>query len=165
MNLPPPCSWWSPLPCSAHGCCPWTLIPLLCVQFLKPKKESSDYNRGFYQKYRELLTWVLRHRLLSLAATAVLFAMVMSGFKYVPKIFFPPSDRLYFKTELELPLGTAIERTETIVEELEAFIKEEFAGKLLIAPKVSPAGSVILAPVDQDLCFSTARNRQAPTMQ
>ncbi|WP_419533193.1 efflux RND transporter permease subunit [Endozoicomonas sp.] len=109
--------------------CSWllsmTLIPLLCVQFLKPKKESTDYNRGFYQKYRELLTWVLKHRLLSLAATAVLFAVVMSGFKYVPKIFFPPSDRLYFKTELELPLGTAIERTETIVEELEAFIKEE----------------------------------------
>ncbi|ELU05977.1 hypothetical protein CAPTEDRAFT_213939, partial [Capitella teleta] len=49
----------------------------------------------------------------------------MSGFKYVPKIFFPPSDRLYFKTELELPLGTAIERTETIVKELEAFITKE----------------------------------------
>ncbi|WP_257283191.1 efflux RND transporter permease subunit [Endozoicomonas sp. SESOKO1] len=109
--------------------CSWllsmTLIPLLCVQFLKTRQENTDYNRGFYQKYRELLTWVLQHRIISLAATAVLFAVVMGGFKYVPKIFFPPSDRLYFKSELELPLGTAIERTETIVEALEAFIKEE----------------------------------------
>lgn len=109
--------------------CSWvlsmTLIPLLCVQFLKPKKESTDYNRGFYQKYRELLTWVLKHRILTLAATAILFSVAMTGFKYVPKIFFPPSDRLYFKTELELPLGTAIERTETIVEALEAFITKE----------------------------------------
>lgn len=109
--------------------CSWllsmTLIPLLCVQFLKTRQENTDYNRGFYQKYRELLTWALQHRIISLAATAVLFAVVMGGFKYVPKIFFPPSDRLYFKSELELPLGTAIERTETIVEALEAFIKEE----------------------------------------
>lgn len=109
--------------------CSWllsmTLIPLLCVQFLKPKKETVDYNRGFYQRYRELLTWILKHRIISLAATAVLFAVVMAGFKYVPKIFFPPSDRLYFKTELELPPGTAIERTEVIVEELEAFITQE----------------------------------------
>lgn len=109
--------------------CSWllsmTLIPLLCVQFLKPKKETVDYNRGFYQRYRELLTWILKHRIISLAATAVLFAVVMGGFKYVPKIFFPPSDRLYFKTELELPPGTAIERTEVIVEELEAFITQE----------------------------------------
>ncbi|MGB1271038.1 MAG: efflux RND transporter permease subunit, partial [Endozoicomonas sp.] len=112
--------------------CSWmlsmTLIPLLCVLFLKIKKETTDYTdyeNGFYLQYRQLLTRLLKHRTITLVATALLFAVAMSGFKYVPKIFFPPSDRLYFKTELELPLGTAIERTEAIVTELEAFIARE----------------------------------------
>ncbi|WP_299728431.1 efflux RND transporter permease subunit [uncultured Endozoicomonas sp.] len=109
--------------------CSWvlsmTVIPLLCVQFLKPSTDTTDYQSGFYLKYRILLTWVLKHRAMTLSAIVVTFFVVMSGFQFVPKIFFPPSDRLYFKTEVELPLGTSIERTEAIVKDLEAYIAAE----------------------------------------
>ena len=43
--------------------------------------------------------------------------------QFVPKLFFPPSDRAYFKVELELPVGTRIEATESMVKEVEAYVR------------------------------------------
>ena len=110
--------------------CSWllslTLIPLLCVLFLKVKEnQETDYSSGIYLHYRRLLQMILRHRVITLASVAGLFVVVLGGFQYVPKIFFPESDRLYFKTELELPLGTTIETTEAMVQEVETFISRE----------------------------------------
>ena len=108
--------------------CSWllsmTLIPMLCVYFIKVKKERVDYNAGFYLRYRQLLSTLLRHKTTTLLLTLVLFGAVMSGFSSIPKLFFPASDRLYFKAELELPMGTTIEHTESVVKELEQFISD-----------------------------------------
>jgi len=109
--------------------CSWllslTVIPLLCVAFLKVKQQSTEYNNRFYNGYRKFLTVLIRFRISTLIFTAILFASAIFGLKYVPNIFFPPSDRLYFTVELTLPLGTAIETTETVVNRLEEFISEE----------------------------------------
>ncbi len=111
--------------------CSWiislTVIPLLCVSFLKVKQQSTDYDSRFYKGYRNFLGFLLRFRISTLVFTALLFAAAMFGLKYVPNIFFPPSDRLYFTVELTLPQGTAIETTETVVERFEKFIGEELA--------------------------------------
>jgi multidrug efflux pump len=50
---------------------------------------------------------------------------VMASMSVLPKIFFPPSDRTYFKMELELPTGTTIEATEAVVSDLESFISRQ----------------------------------------
>jgi len=42
----------------------------------------------------------------------------------VPNIFFPPSGRNFFKAEFELPIGTSIETTEAMVEDLERFLND-----------------------------------------
>ncbi|UYM16092.1 efflux RND transporter permease subunit [Endozoicomonas euniceicola] len=109
--------------------CSWvlslTLIPLLCVMFLKVKPQPADYTRGIYNVYRRLLEGLLAHRLVTLGVVILLFVAVMNAFQYVPKIFFPASDRLYFKTELQLPPGTSIDRTQAVVNELDRFIAEE----------------------------------------
>jgi len=47
------------------------------------------------------------------------------GLKYVPKLFFPPSDRAYFKLDLELPVGTRIETTELVAKKVERYIQNE----------------------------------------
>jgi multidrug efflux pump subunit AcrB len=108
--------------------CSWilsmTVIPLLCVVFLKVERQS-DYNNKFYTNYRRFLDVLLKNRLLTLTIAVLLFAFSLSLVKHIPNVFFPPSDRVYFKTELELPFGTAIERTETVAKELDAFIKNE----------------------------------------
>ncbi len=109
--------------------CSWilalTVVPLMCVHLLKVKKEESGFDTRFYRWYRAALQWLLHNRWLTLIAIVVIFFVAMSGMKYIPNIFFPPSDRPYYKMELKLPIGSAIERTETVVREIEGFIKSD----------------------------------------
>jgi len=121
--------------------CSWllslTVIPLLCVTFLKVKQQSTEYNSRFYNGYRKFLTVLIRFRISTLIFTVILFASAIFGLKYVPNIFFPPSDRLYFTVELALPLGTAIETTETVVNRLEEFISKELTIDATVDDKTS----------------------------
>jgi multidrug efflux pump subunit AcrB len=102
-----------------------TIIPLLCVSFLKVKQQATKYDNGFYTGYRKFLTLLLRFRISTLIFTLLLFASAIFGLKYVPNIFFAPSDRLYFTVELTLPMGTAIETTEAVTSSFENFISKE----------------------------------------
>lgn len=102
-----------------------TIIPLLCVSFLKVGQQTTSYDSTFYKGYRKFLTVLLRFRISTLIFTVLLFASAIFGLKYVPNIFFPPSDRLYFTVELTLPMGTAIERTEDVTSSFENFINKE----------------------------------------
>jgi len=104
-----------------------TIIPLLCVTFLKAGQQATDYNSGFYRGYRSFLSILLRFKITTLVFTVLLFASAIFGLKYVPSIFFPPSDRLYFTVELTLPLGTAIETTEEVTTRFENFIRDELS--------------------------------------
>ncbi|MFP4477285.1 MAG: efflux RND transporter permease subunit [Desulfatibacillaceae bacterium] len=100
-----------------------TLVPLLCVRFMKGEKRGDDrYASGVYKGYRRFLLGALRHRALVLLVAAVAFAAGVWGFSNLPKIFFPPSERSYFKAEFELPMGTAIEHTREMVERIEQYM-------------------------------------------
>ena len=109
--------------------CSWvlalTMIPMLAVRFMKvpPRDEGKDPFGGLlYRVYRPVLVWMLRHRWVTLVLTGAVFAVAMAGFGLVPKLFFPPTDRALFTAQLELPVGTPIERTERVVDALEAHL-------------------------------------------
>ena len=110
--------------------CSWvlslTMIPLLCMIFLRVKKENNDdkdeFNLGLYPYYRRFLLTLLRHRLLTIAGVVVLFFGSIQALQWVPSIFFPPSDRPFFKLEIELPIGTAIEQTGLVVDDVELYL-------------------------------------------
>ncbi len=104
-----------------------TLTPLLCVLFLKVKARSQadTYNSRFYRVYRRSLIGLVRHPLLSLAVVIAIFVGALQGMQYVPNIFFPPSDTAMFWAEIESPVGTAIERNEEIVNQIEEFVQRE----------------------------------------
>ncbi len=111
--------------------CSWllslTIIPLLCVYFLKVKAAKQDFNSSFYKNYRDLLGVLLKNRWKTIGATLLLFSISIVGLQTIPKLFFPPSDRAYFKVELELPVGTRIEATEKVAKQIEAYIAGELA--------------------------------------
>ena len=67
----------------------------------------------------------LERRGLALATVAAIFLLALMGFGLVPNLFFPPNDRATFTTEVELPVGTPIERTAVVVEEIEDFIRDQ----------------------------------------
>ncbi len=107
-----------------------TLIPLLCVLFLKVKPVSQGgsggmFDTAFYRFYRRTLVLAVGWRWASLAAVAVVFVATMSLFGLIPNIFFPPGSRATMTVELELPAGTPIARTEQMVQRFDAFIAEE----------------------------------------
>lgn len=124
--------------------CSWilslTMIPLLCVYFMKVKSAdgSNTFNSVFYRTYKWFLLKVVRWRVISLLAIIGVFFIALQGFKYVPKIFFPPDDKAIFTIEIELPIGSPIEKTTRVVSKLEKYMKE----MLMVSPKDKERGIV-----------------------
>lgn len=113
--------------------CSWilsmTVIPMLCVQFMKVKQTKRLFNTPIFAWYRAVLTKLLCFRWLTLFITLMLFISAVWGLSLVPKLFFPPSDRAFFKMELELPIGTSLAATERVTQQIEAFIKQDLVVK------------------------------------
>ncbi len=111
--------------------CSWalalTMIPLLCVLFLRVKQKSGadGFNSTFYRSYRRFLLAGLRHPLVSVAAVVAVFFGVMQLLRFVPVIFFPPNDRKTATVELKLPVGSPLSATEEVVDQVEDFIAAE----------------------------------------
>ena len=111
--------------------CSWilalTLIPLLCVMFFKvqSKVQGDAHETRFYRFYRRLLLAGVRHPVLAVLAVIGLFVFSLQGMNYIPNIFPPPSDTPMFTAEIESPVGTAIERNEEIIYEIERFVQSE----------------------------------------
>lgn len=109
--------------------CSWvlalTMIPLLCVMFLRVEPTKDDaLDSPFYKRYRGLLLAALKRPWLSMAIVALVFVGVMQLFPLIPAIFFPPNERASLTAELELPTGTPLAQTEQVVVEVERFIAE-----------------------------------------
>lgn len=106
--------------------CSWiismTIIPMLCVYFMKVNKQEQNFETRFYQLYRKILSILLRFRWATLSITILILIAALAGLQLVPKLFFPPSDRAYFKLDLELPVGTRIEATEAMTKKVEAYL-------------------------------------------
>ena len=101
-----------------------TIIPLLCVLFLRVKTGAVTEPSKLEGLYRKVLNGLLRYRTATLLLTAVVFIAALRGFEFVPKLFFPPSDRSYFTVEFELPTGTSIDKTRRIVAEVEQYLEQ-----------------------------------------
>ncbi|MCP4634246.1 MAG: efflux RND transporter permease subunit [candidate division Zixibacteria bacterium] len=103
-----------------------TVIPVLCVAFMKVKSKEKDstYNSKYYSGYRHFLIAILRRPILSIIVIIIVFAASMQLTRFIPSIFFPPSDRSFLKAELTWPLGTSIEFTEAKVKEIGYFIRD-----------------------------------------
>ena len=108
--------------------CSWllsiTIIPLLCASFLRVKRVVQNHDGRFYDGYRRLLRSCVRYRYLTLAIVVAVFVVSLRGMAYIPDIFFPPSDRAYFKLELQLPQGRSLENMEDVVAGIEAYMSE-----------------------------------------
>ncbi|UCF06609.1 MAG: efflux RND transporter permease subunit [bacterium] len=111
--------------------CSWvlalTMTPLLCVRFLKVKKKTdkNTYDSKFYKWYRRLLARLLRRPVLSIIIVIIVFFVVLQGFRFIPNIFFPPNEKAIYTAEFELPVGTPIERTREVVDDIDTFMRRE----------------------------------------
>ncbi len=109
--------------------CSWllaiTIIPALCVLFLKIKPKTEEgFTSIWYERYRGLLIGAVRRPWLAVAVTLLVFFGAMQLFQFLPNIFFPPNERATLTAELRLPTGTPLARTEEVAVEVERFLTE-----------------------------------------
>jgi multidrug efflux pump len=104
-----------------------TMTPMFCVRYghFKQTDDSSPFMDKVTSTYKRILLFILKRRRFTCICFAGAFLLALGGFKLIPNIFFPASDRTIFTAKLELPMGTKIERTEQIAKEIDAYIQKE----------------------------------------
>ena len=84
---------------------------------------SALYHGPVYSALRRVVTWCVNHRKVSLLATLMVFIAAIIGFSYVPKQFFPLSERPELFLEMRLPEGSSIGASTAVAKEAEALLK------------------------------------------
>ena len=107
-----------------------TVIILFAYLFIKVKPAGSkpspvdraiNWAKGHY---RNLIVVALKHKVVVLLAIVAAFIGAMMGFSKIAFVFMPDSDRNMITVDINLPLGTKIERTEEVAELIDAHIFE-----------------------------------------
>lgn len=106
-----------------------TLVPMLAVAVIKVKSvknesdDSSVFDR-FRSHYDGILVSSLKRPLMFVLAILIAFSASIYAFGYIPFTFFPDSERNLVTLDLNLPLGTKIEKTSETVQKVENFIED-----------------------------------------
>jgi len=103
------------------------LFTPILAQAVLPKTSAQEAGEPgrVMRLYRGLLTGALRVRWLTIALTIALFAAAIFGTRFVPRQFFPSSDRLELLVDVGLPQNASIYATEATVDRLEAILAED----------------------------------------
>jgi multidrug efflux pump len=100
-----------------------TFTPYLGTIILTEKKsEHSGYDSYFYRRFRALVDWCIEHRWKTLAATFAVFAAAIWGFQFVPKQFFPSSNRPEMIVSLRHAEDSSFAVTEANARKVEALL-------------------------------------------
>ncbi|TXF91020.1 efflux RND transporter permease subunit [Neolewinella aurantiaca] len=90
-----------------------------------PDQEAKpDIFARLNNHYANLIYRALKHPWLTLIAIIGMFFGSLFLFSYIPFTFFPDSDRNLITMDIDLPLGTDIDRTSEIVAEIEQYIND-----------------------------------------
>lgn len=110
-----------------------SIITLLCFIFLASKSQKKegkkliDLDKIFEVlkvEYKKILDWALRSKTTFILLVVGMFILSIFGFKIIPFIFFPDSDRNLVTVDINLPLGKKIETTDEVVRSIEQFISD-----------------------------------------
>ena len=139
-----------------------TVITMFCYLFLKVKKKG-EAKPGIVDRiidslkvyYKNLILRALANKYLVIVLIAVAFFVSLFGFTKIAFVFFPDSDRNMITVDVNLPLGTKIEETAAIVEQIDQF----FTDSLLVNEKranglVSWSSYIGEGPESYDLGYS-----------
>ena len=106
--------------------CSWglsmSMVPMLCYYILKPKVQIQTFTSRLYRWYRSFLLFCLRNRTVFVTGVVLLCVVAGWGFKFVPKMFFPPNERAQFTIDFWQPYGRDITATNDRVQALEEFL-------------------------------------------
>ncbi|MDY0362118.1 MAG: efflux RND transporter permease subunit [Desulforegulaceae bacterium] len=110
-----------------------TIIALFCVYGIKKSSKQDKKQNSIFDKialyYKNFLIFCLKHSFLTIASILVLFFLSITLVSKIPFIFMEKSDRALVTVNIELPIGTAIEKTSAVVEKIEEFVEKNLTSK------------------------------------
>jgi multidrug efflux pump subunit AcrB len=100
--------------------------PLLGVAILAPPKAAVSSKPGWvFRMYRAFLTWALRAKWLTIAATLAMFVASLFAIRLIPNQFFPASDRPELLVDMTLPQNASIFASESVARRLDDVLKDD----------------------------------------
>lgn len=123
-------------------------LAALVAPSLEP--QPDPYATPFYRRFREVVTWSVRHRKTVIALTALAFVVSILMFRFVPQQFFPSSTRLELMVDIELAEGSSMQATETAVQRLEQRLRGHEGIESFVA-YVGSGSPRFYLPLDQKL--------------
>ncbi len=106
------------------------------------------FDSAFYNRFRRLIAWCLRHRWITIGATLGTFILGLAGMGIVQQQFFPDSSRPEVMVDLWLPEGATLKQSEAAAKRFEArMMKEE--GVLSVTTWVGSGVPRFYLPLDQ----------------
>jgi multidrug efflux pump subunit AcrB len=90
---------------------PWIGYAILKPHKSDPKAKHEAFRGPFYRRLETAIDWCVTHRRIVVAVTLVAFVAGIGGFNFIPKQFFPASNRPEALVDLWLPEGTSFQRT------------------------------------------------------
>ena len=101
-------------------------IPLLGVAFLaKPKSAQPAEPGAVLRVFRRVLLVAMRNRWITILLTIACFGLALVGSPYVPRQFFPSSDRPELLVDLRLPQNASIYASSDASAKLDRILKED----------------------------------------
>lgn len=103
-----------------------TLAPVLGHAWIKPTViKAENFNTPFYNKFRKLLVYSLKHRISVILITIGLFIVSLFMVNFIKQEFFPASVRPELLVELNMPEGSSIKATDSAAQKLTQLIKDD----------------------------------------
>ena len=107
-----------------------TFIPLLTTFALKCNTDAAPVDNPFdgrwYRLYRSLLGMSLRCPYRFIGIVILMFAVAIAGMGLVRQEFIAPSEDPVFTAKLEMPLGTSIEASQRIIDDVDKYVHRTF---------------------------------------
>lgn len=110
-----------------------TFTPAMCALFLRKTKPTKFFffrwfNKGYGKTlavYNKIVDRFLKHPVVAIGIYLVITVAAFWGFMDWPTSFLPQEDEGYFLTSVELPAGASLERTNKVLQEVEAIIMQQ----------------------------------------
>ncbi|MDO9091464.1 MAG: efflux RND transporter permease subunit [Rubrivivax sp.] len=106
------------------------LTPMMAAYILKPPKKDHSEPR-WLNIYTRWAAWCLKHRVVTLLATAVFFIGSFSLVPHLPTGFMPPDDLSQTQVTVTLPPGSTYEQTLSAAEQARVLVQKHEHVKLV----------------------------------
>lgn len=144
-----------------------TLSPALCAIFLKPHVEDGHKKKNFLQRfytgfntafetttnrYKRSVTFLLKRKWIAIGGIAVFAGLFYFLMETTPKGFVPNEDMGAVMSDIALPPGSSLERTEEVTQQIEKIARTipeveyvlRITGRSLISGSGSNYGMVVM---------------------